>query len=80
MIVIYIHSCHIHFILAIKMGAAICKLYVNFICKFYLASGLIHFQLFLSLQNHSFCYLILQIGVSYHIILIYNLNYEQTGL
>ncbi len=47
---------------------------------FILYSSLIHFQLFLYLHNHSFCCLILQMGVSYHIILMYNLNYEQTGL
>ncbi len=37
-----------------------------------LASGLIRVQLFLAVQNHSFCYLILKIGVFYHIILIMN--------
>ncbi len=55
------------------MCAAVCKLYG-------LASGLIRLQLFLAEQNHSFCCLILQMGVSYHIILMYYLNYEHTGL
>ncbi len=35
-----------------------------------LSSGLIHVQLFLAVQNSSFCCLILKIGVSYHIILM----------
>ncbi len=51
--------------------------YVNLMC---LASGVIHFQLFLAVQNSSFCGLILQISVSYHIILVYYLNYEHTDL
>ncbi len=38
------------------------------------------FQLFLVVQNSSFCGLILQTGVSYHIILMYYLSYEHTGL
>ncbi len=50
------------------MGMAICKFYGS--C----------FQLFLAVHNHSFCCLILQFGVSYHIILVYYLNYEHTGL
>ncbi len=45
-----------------------------------LASGVIHFQLFLAVQNRSFCCLILEMGVSYHTMLIYYLNYERTGL
>ncbi len=44
-----------------------------------LASGLTHVQLFLAGQNSLFCCLILKIGVSYHIILMYYLNYEHTG-
>ncbi len=45
-----------------------------------LASGLIRIQLFLAVQNSLFCCLILKIVVSYHIILMYYLNYEHTGL
>ncbi len=41
-----------------------------------LASGLIHVQLFLAVQNS----LLLKICVSYDIILMYYLNYEHTGL
>ncbi len=44
-----------------------------------LASGAIRVQLFLAVQNRSFCCLILQIGVSY-LIIMYYLNYEHTGL
>ncbi len=43
----------------------------------HMASGLTRFQLFLAIQNSSFCYLILQTGVSYQIMLMYNVNYEQ---
>ncbi len=43
-----------------------------------LLSGLIRIQLFLSVQNSSFCCLILKIGVPYHIFLMYYL--EHTGL
>ncbi len=42
--------------------------------------GLIRVQLFLAVQNSSFCCLILKIGVSYHIILMYDLNYDNTGM
>ncbi len=45
-----------------------------------LVSGVICIQLFLAVQNSSFCCLILQIGVSDHIILMYYLNYEHTTL
>ncbi len=45
-----------------------------------LASGVVRFQLFVALQNSLFCCLILQTSVSYHIILMYHLNYEHTGL
>ncbi len=46
-------------------------------CK---ASGVILDQLFLAVQNSSFCCLIVQTSVSYHAILMYHLNYEHTGL
>ncbi len=42
-----------------------------------LASGV---QIVLAVQDSLFCCLILQTGVSYHIILMYYLNYEHTGL
>ncbi len=42
-----------------------------------LASGVISVQLFLAVQNSSYCCLILQTGLSYHIMLMYYLNYEQ---
>ncbi len=45
-----------------------------------LASGLIRVQLFLAVQNSLFCCLVLKIGVSYHIILMYYIIYEHTGL
>ncbi len=41
-----------------------------------LASGLIHVQLFLAVQNSLFCWLILKMCVSYDVILMYYLNYE----
>ncbi len=52
------------------------------ICKFYmgLAYSLTRVQLLLAVQNNSFFCLILKIGVSYHIILMYYINYDLTGL
>ncbi len=47
--------------------------FVNF-----MASGLIRVQLLFVVQNRSFCCLILQIGVSYHVIAMCYLNYEHT--
>ncbi len=44
-----------------------------------LASDLIRVQISLAIQNSTFCCLILQIGVSYHIILMYYLNYDGGG-
>ncbi len=44
-----------------------------------LASSFICVQLFLAVQNSSFCCLIFQTGLSYHIILMYYLNYERTS-
>ncbi len=63
----------IHLFLPVKMGTAICKFYGSGFWSH-------RVQLFLAVQNSSFYCLILQIGVSYHIILIYYLNYEHTGL
>ncbi len=45
-----------------------------------LASHLIRIQLFLAVQNGLFCSLMLNMFVSYHIILMYYLYYEHTGL
>ncbi len=63
----------IHLFLAVKMGMA-------FVNSMSLASGLIRVQLFIAVQKSSFCCLILNICVSYDIILMYYLNYEHTGL
>lgn len=51
--------------------------FVNLMC---LASSVIRFQLFLAVQSSTFFCFILQTGVSCHIILMYSLNYEHTGL
>ncbi len=40
----------------------------------------IRVQSFLAVQNSSLCSLILLIGVSYHVLLMYYRNYEHTGL
>ncbi len=53
---------HIHLIIRIRAP------FVNVMC---LASGLIHFQIFLAVQNRLFCCLIFRTGVVYHIILMY---------
>ncbi len=45
-----------------------------------LAYSLTRVQLLLAVQNNSFFGLILKIGVSYHIILMYYINYDLTGL
>lgn len=45
-----------------------------------LASGVIRVQLFLPVQNSLFCCFIVQIGLSYHIIVMHYLYYEHTGL
>ncbi len=52
----------------------------TFVNSMGLASGLIGVQLFLAVQNSSFCCLILKIGAFYHIILMYYLNYKHNGL
>ncbi len=57
----------------IRVCVCILILYFSFMG---LASSLIQIQLFIAVQNHSFCCLILQIGES----LLYYLNYEYTGL
>uniref|UniRef100_A0A8C1JJN7 Uncharacterized protein n=1 Tax=Cyprinus carpio TaxID=7962 RepID=A0A8C1JJN7_CYPCA len=43
------------------------------------ARPFVHY-IFLAEQNSSFCCLILKVGVSHHIILMYYLNYEHSGL
>ncbi len=59
----------IHLIFPIRISAAI--------CEFNVSGFLICFQLFLAVQNSSFCCLRLQIGVLPY---YFNLNYEHTGL
>ncbi len=65
----------IHLLFPVRAGVVICKFYGSTV-----ASGLIRVQLFLAVQNRLFCCLILKMGVSYYIILVYYRNNEHTGL